>query len=168
MKKAITIIALVVVCVVAVAKNVAAVEISDERKNMIIAHCDAIKEDLKDLQHRDSRARVYLGKHYEIILNKFITSLNVRLVDNNLVNDGLIDNQNAFSKARTNFNIDYIEYQKVLENLVAMDCKKEPAKFYEKLENARLKRGIVSKDAAKMKTLAEEQVNLVEKLKGTL
>ena len=151
-----------------VAMSVKAIELPAEQTEAIITNCDAIKENLKNLQHMDSRARVYLGRHYEIILNKYITPLNVRLVENNLIDDDLINSQTVFSKTRTNFIIDYIEYQKVLENLVSMDCKSEPTKFYERLEEARLKRSIVAKDTAKLKSLTEEQIKLVEALKGTL
>ena len=148
--------------------SVKAIELSDEQEEAIVTHCDTIKENLKNLQHRDSRARVYLGRHYEIILNKFITPLNVRMVENNLIDDDLINSQTIFSKTRTNFIIDYIEYQKVLENLVSMDCKNEPAKFYGKLEEARLKRSVVSKDVVKLRTLAGEQIELVNALEETL
>lgn len=169
MKKKILVLAFVLVAVFLVmTSNTQAVEISDERETAIINKCDSIKETLKKVQHDDSKARVYLGRYYETILNKFITPLNVRLVDNNLSDNNLIDNQNNFVNTRTNFIIDYIEYQKALESLVAMDCKTEPEKFYTKLDSVRLKRKVVSEDAIKLKTLAEEQVNLVNILKGTL
>ena len=168
MKKMVMIVGVVVIGAVFFVAQVKALEISSERKNAIVTRCDIIKDDLKNLQHRDSRARIYLGRYYENILNKFITPLNMRLVENNLVNNDLIGNQDNFAKTRTNFIIDYIEYQKVLENLVATDCKNEPAKFYERLESARLKRGIVSKDVSKLRALAGEQLNLVDVLKGTL
>ena len=168
MRKMVIVVGVFIVGVMLLVARVKAIEISDEQKDVIVARCDAIKNDLKNLQHRDSRARVYLGRYYENILNKFITPLNVRLVENNLADSGLISNQDNFAKTRTNFIIDYIEYQKVLENLVVTDCREEPAKFYERLENARLKRGIVSKDVSKLRALAEEQINLVDALKGAL
>ena len=169
MKKMVMIIgALLVVGILIRPVNVIAEELSDKQEDSIMEHCDTIKENLKSLQHRDSRARVYLGRYYETILNKFITPLNMRLVENNLVDDKLMDNQNNFSKMRTNFIIDYVEYQKALEDLVAADCKNEPNKFYKKIENVRLKRGVVSKDVSKLRNLAGEQMKLVEDLKGTL
>ena len=169
MKKTVMIVgALLMVGILVKPVNVGAAELSDKQKDSIVEHCDTIKENLKSLQHRDSRARVYLGRYYEIILNKFITPLNMRLVENNLVDNKLMDNQNNFSKMRTNFIIDYVEYQKTLEDLVATDCKNEPTKFYERLENVRLKRGVVSKDVSKLRKLAGEQMDLVDALKGTL
>lgn len=159
---------LMAVGLVIVTNSVKAADISDEQKNAIVDRCDSIKDVLKTVQHNDSRTRVYLGRYYETILNKFITPLNVRLVENNLSNNDLIDNQNNFANARTNFIIDYIEYQKVLENLVAIDCKVEPVRFYEKLEEARFKRSVVSEDVNKLAELANDQVNLVVALRGKL
>ena len=77
-------------------------------------------------------------------------------------------NFQSFFYRHTNFIIDYVEYQKTLEDLVATDCKNEPTKFYERLENVRLKRGVVSKDVSKLRKLAGEQMDLVDALKGTL
>lgn len=148
--------------------NVWATEITTERKNAIIDNCENIKAMLVNLQHEDSRVRVYLGRYYETIISKFITPLNVRLVENNLSSSGLIDNQNDFAKVRADFMIDYIEYQKGLEELVATNCKDEPEVFYEKLEKVRDKRKIVAKDATKIRSLASKQIDLVLKLKESL
>ena len=90
------------------------------------------------MQKNDARTRVHLGGRYETILTKFMTPLNVRLLENNLSNVELVENQNDFAGAKTLFNNDYINYQQDLEELVSMDCKKEPAAFYEKLDKAYL------------------------------
>ena len=130
--------------------------------------CDAIHEELKVLQRNDSRARVYLGRYYETILNRFITPLNVRLVENNLSSTNFINNQNDFNKTRTNFMIDYVEYQKGLEDLVATNCKESPGQFYEKLVSVRAKRAVVADDTVKLKKLASEHSELVKGLKVKL
>ncbi len=142
--------------------------ISETQKTSIIERCDTVKENLKSVQHQDSRTRVYLGRYYETILSKYITPLNVRLVENNLFDKNLMDNQDSFSKTRDGFIIDYIEYQKGLEDLVAMDCKTEPEVFYEKLVKIREKRKIVATDVANLKKLSTSQVELVKKLKEKL
>ena len=162
------IIAVFCIFMATVPTNVWATEITTERKNAIIDNCENIKAMLVNLQHEDSRVRVYLGRYYETIISKFITPLNVRLVENNLSSSGLIDNQNDFAKVRADFMIDYIEYQKGLEELVATNCKDEPEVFYEKLEKVRDKRKIVAKDATKIRSLASKQIDLVLKLKESL
>ena len=162
------IIAVFCIFMATVPTNVWATEITTERKNAIIDNCENIKAMLVNLQHEDSRVRVYLGRYYETIISKFITPLNVRLVENNLSSSGLIDNQNDFAKVRADFMIDYIEYQKGLEELVATNCENEPEAFYEKLEKVRDKRKIVAKDATKIRSLASKQIDLVLKLKESL
>lgn len=138
--------------------------ITAEQKTVIVDHCDAMKDSLKSLQRTDSRARVYLGRYYETILTNFITPLNIRLVENNVSDSKLLDNQTNFATRRTDFNNDYISYQQSLEELVNVDCKVEPEKFYEKLVTTREKRKIVKKDVTKMRELTDEQKKLVEAL----
>ena len=127
--------------------------------------CDVIREDFKALQRADSRTRVYLGRYYEIVLNKFITPLNVRLVENNLSSTSFINNQNDFNKMRSSFMIDYVEYQKKLEELITIDCRAEPEKFYRVLVEARAKRAVVEDDTEKLRAQATIHENLVKALK---
>ena len=140
--------------------------IGPDQSAAIAEHCDMIKDDLKKVQKEDARARVYLGGYYETILTKFVTPLNVRLVENNLSSAGLVENQNNFAGAKTLFSNDYITYQQGLEELVGMDCKQEPEKFYDKLTTVRQKRKIMVQDVLKMRNLISEHVRLVEGLKG--
>ncbi len=142
--------------------------ITEEQKNTILNHCDTIKDNLRKVQREDSRARVYLGRYYETILSKFITPLNLRLVENNMSDVKLIDNQTNFAARRTGFVNDYISYQQALEEVVNIDCKAEPVKFYEKLKVAQERRKNVNKDVTKMRALTDEQVNLVKSLKASL
>ncbi|MBQ6409966.1 hypothetical protein IJI18_01760 [Candidatus Saccharibacteria bacterium] len=140
--------------------------LSDMQINTIIDHCDTIKDSLKSLQRADSRTRVYLGRYYETILTNFITPLNLRLVENNISNTALLENQTNFANKRSSFVSDFIIYQQALEELVNINCKSEPARFYEKLLVAREKRKIVNKDVTKLKAMTDEQVKLVETLKN--
>lgn len=156
------------IVLVASVTTVPVLAISEVQEIAIVNHCESIINSLKTVQRNDSRARVYLGRYYENILNKFITPLNVRLVENNLSNADLISNQNDFAKTRTNFMIDYVEYQKDLEDLVATNCKESPEVFYEKLVKTREKRGLVAKDAAKLRKLALEQVEDLKVLEAKL
>ena len=140
--------------------------LTDEQRSTIIDHCDAMKDNIKSLQRVDSRTRVYLGRYYETILTNFITPLNLRLVENNISNPALLENQTNFANKRTSFVNDFIVYQQALEELVHVNCKSEPDKFYEKLLVARDKRKLVNKDVTKLRALTDEQVKLVEALKN--
>lgn len=144
------------------------VTLTDSQKNSIVQNCDVIHEQLVNLQHMDSRTRVYLGRYYETILTDYVTPLNVWLVANSMANAGLIDNQNSFTTTRGKFVSDYIVYQKELEALVGMDCKVDATKFYDKLVMVRKAREVVEKDTTEMRKLMDEQMELVEKLKESL
>ena len=142
--------------------------VSEGQKTAISENCDKIKETLRTVQHQDSRTRVYLGRHYETVLSKYITPLNVRLVENTMINSGLMDNQDSFSRTRNSFIIDFIEYQKGLEDLVATDCKTEPENFYNKLVKVRERRNVVESDTVVLKELIMTQLNLVKGLREQL
>lgn len=142
--------------------------ITEEQRATIIDHCDTIKYSLGSLQRTDSRARVYLGRYYETILTSFITPLNLRLVENNISNTALIENQTNFAARRTRFVNDYISYQQSLEELVNVNCKTEPEKFYEKLLGVREKRKVVNRDVTRLREMTGTQMKLVEELRNGL
>ena len=146
------------------ASNVMA--ITEAQNTSITKNCDTIKDDLKKIQKEDARVRVYLGGYYETILSKFITPLNVRLVENNLSSAGLVENQNKFAEAKKTFVNDFVVYQQGLEELVGIDCKQKPEEFYDKLELVRQKRKVMVQDTLKIRNLASEHARLVEGLKG--
>ena len=145
-----------------------AVAITEAQSTAVKDNCSSIKEDLKSLQKADSRVRIYLGGYYETILAKFITPLNVRLVENNLSNASLVENQNNFAGGKMVFANDFVNYQQELELLINIDCKKEPESFYEKLKVVREKRKTMVQDVAKMRVLISTHVKLVKDLEGSL
>lgn len=138
--------------------------ISESKKEAISKNCSTIVENLKELQHEDSKTRVYLGKYYEVLQLRFITPFNVRLSENTLSNDSFVNNQNDFNKGRENFMIDFIEYQKMLERLIAADCKNRPAEFYDVLVKTRELRKIVESDTKSIYKLANDHLDLVKKI----
>ena len=147
---------------------VSAVAINGNQRAAIVDHCDEMHENLKTVQKKDRQTRVYLGRLYETILNKFLTPLNVRLVENNLSDAGLIENQSKFAEKKSAFTNDYVSYQQALEEAILADCKNEPEKFYDDLVMARAKRKVVSQDVASLRKLVTEQISLVGKLKERL
>ena len=142
--------------------------ISEKQEKVIVTNCDSIKTQLKNVQKDDARTRVHLGGRYEAILTRFMTPLNIRLLENNISNTDLVENQNSFSETRELFTSDYVNYQQVLEKLVSLDCKKEPTIFYENLEKARQKRKIVEQDVVKLRSLISKHVKLVSGLRSKL
>ena len=143
-------------------------KISEAGKQAIKERCDIIRDNLKSVQKTDSRTRVYLGAHYETILTKFVVPLNVRLVENGLSNAELVENQNGLTEARKLFADDFVNYQQGLEELVGMDCKTEPEKFYEQLEKVRSRRKTVEQDTLKIRNLVSKHLKLAGDLRGKL
>ena len=157
---------LLLICLVGAVPAVSA--LSKTQEAGISDHCETIRENLKTIQKSDARARVYLGGRRETIMNRYVTPLNVRLVENSMSTTSLIESQNTLTSNKSKFTNDYVEYQQKLEELVAMDCKSDPAGFYEKLKVVRDERKKVEKDVQKMKTALSEYVELVGKLKEKL
>ena len=151
-------------CPIAVSATSDAKTISEAKKESITKNCSSIVEKLKELQHEDSKIRLYLGRYYEIIQLRFITPFNVRLSENTLSDDSFVKNQNDFSKGRNNFMIDFIEYQKELERLISADCKNRPAEFYDILVRTRELRKIVESDTKYIQGLMTEHLGLVKKI----
>lgn len=162
------IMAYLTICLVSFCLVIPANAISDVQVAGIKDHCETIRENLRTVQKNDSRTRVFLGAHYETILSKFITPLNVKLVENSMSVTGLVDNQNKIAENKIVFSNDFISYQKHLEELIAIDCKSEPEKFYEKLEKVRQKRATMEQDVLKLRSLISEHVKQVNDLKEKL
>ena len=158
MKKFFVVFAVMVLSLVSV--NVFA----EGEKKISATNCASVKEKLVDLQHADSRTRVYLGRYYEIILNQFIVPLNMRLVENNISEPSLVENQGQFKATRQDFINDYITYQKELEGLVAVNCEENPMEFYAKLKVTRAKRQTMVQDITKLRALMKRHVEVVTKL----
>lgn len=141
-------------------------EVSESVQAGIRENCTVIKENLAKVQKADARARVYLGRYYETVLTKFVTPLNLRLVENNLSAADLVGNQTKMADARTLFINDYVNYQKELESLVAMNCEEKAVEFYQQLVKVRQKRKIVEQDVLKVRNLISEHVKLAGELRG--
>ncbi|MBR3256618.1 hypothetical protein IKG10_03075 [Candidatus Saccharibacteria bacterium] len=145
-----------------------ATAISDAQETIIIKRCDDIKTELRLIQREDAKSRVHLGAYYDQIMSNFVTPLNVKLVENNLSNAGFIDNQNDLAKTKSTFANDFTKYQQMLEELVAIDCKNEPEKFYDKLVDVRQRRKTMEQDVLKMRRLISEHIGLVEKVRSKI
>ena len=142
--------------------------ISKTQETAISDHCDAIREDLRNVQRADARARVYVGSRYETILSKFVMPLNVWLVEKDMSRADLIESQNKISETRGKFVNEYVDYQQGLEQLVAMDCKSQPTEFYDKLIRVRQKRKKVEHHMQKMDKAFGEYKERVVKLKEAI
>ena len=100
-------------------------------------NCSSIKSSLKKLQVSDAKIRSLLGANYQTMLNSYITPFNLRLVKNNQNLGGLSDLQSNFVLQKNDFNSFYITYSQQFENLLSIDCQKNPDDFYNQLITTR-------------------------------
>lgn len=142
--------------------------LSDTQKSTIVKNCEDIKTELRLVQRQDAKSRVHLGTYYDKIMTNFVTPLNVKLVENNLSNANFIDNQNSLAKTKAAFANDFTKYQQMLEELVALDCKTDPEKFYNELLDVRQRRKTMEQDILTMRRLISEHIGLVEKVRSKL
>ncbi len=131
---------------------------------LIAANCSKIQEDLREVQKSDAKARLYLGRHYETIITKYVKALNVKLVENNMPNTALLENQTNLTAEKMRFASNFVEYQKGLEELAGVDCRTEPEGFYVKLQAVREMRATVRADVESMDALILRHKQLVKEL----
>ncbi|MBR6166729.1 hypothetical protein IKQ65_03850 [Candidatus Saccharibacteria bacterium] len=150
---------LIVFCAVltaAMPTNLFAVELTEEQIGNISSNCSSIKLQLQKVQRMDAKSRVHLGAQFEAIANSLMMNLNLRLVKNNRANGDIASQQAEFSNVRERFKKDYIEYQKELEELISINCKDDPYRFYEQLEYVRARRDDMGWSITRLREIADE------------
>ena len=160
---------LVAIVLVATAVNPISVKaLSEEQEGLISTNCSSIKLQLKRIQKDDAKNRVHLGAQYESILTNLMMNLNLRLVKNNMANAEIAEQQTQFTSARDQFKKDYVEYSRELEELINIDCKNEPQKFYKKLQKTRDQRSDVDSDIVRLNEIIEQHHESIVKLREEL
>lgn len=153
---------------VAMPSNIFAVELTEEQIGNISSNCSSIKMQLQNVQRIDAKSRVHLGAQYEAIANSLMMNLNLRLVKNNMASGEIAAQQAEFSSVRERFKKDYIEYQKELESLIAINCKDDPYRFYEQLEYVRARRDDMGWSISRLREIADEHRQSVQNLREEL
>ena len=136
--------------------NVSAVnhrELTESEIGAISQNCASIKIHLQRIQKDDAKNRVYLGSQYETIATNLMLNLNLRLVKNGIANAYLAEQQTTFSSERERFKNDFIGYSQEFDNLLSINCKDEPLKFYRQLELVREKRADIKASMDRLKDI---------------
>lgn len=166
MKKSALVVAIVLV---ATAVNpVSAETLSDEKAGIISTNCASLKFQLKRIQKESAKSRVHLGAQYESIATNLMMNLNLRLVKNNRANADIASQQTTFISERDRFKNDFIGYSQQLEALINIDCKAEPQKFYDQLENTRAKRSDVDASIRRLNEILDHHRDSLNKLREEL
>ena len=124
-------------------------KLNDTEKGNISTGCSSIQTGLKNLQRNDSKIRVLLGTSYQTLLTNFISTLNVRLVNNDFTNL-------------------FVIYSQHLESLISLDCKNQPDNFYYELENVRFLRNKLETSVAKTNNIITSHLQAVDQLRHNL
>lgn len=141
--------------------------LTDLQNGAISQNCASIQSSLKSLQKADSRTRVLLGSTYQTLFTNFITPLNLRLVRHSQPNSDLIEIQSDFTELRTKFSKNFIKYSQSLEQLISIDCKNEPEKFYQTLSQTRKLRAKVQDSVQKIHQLLSRHLSATKTLLTT-
>lgn len=139
-------------------------KLTDDQRGEISMNCSSIKSSLKKLQVSDAKIRSLLGTSYQTMLNSYITPFNLRLVKNNQNLGNLSDLQSNFVLQKNDFNSLYITYSQQLENLLSIDCQKNPDDFYNQLLTTRESRKELNQKVNELTSTAEKYLNEINKI----
>ena len=171
MQKGIRNLAFILAIILIFSPSVAATEhreLSDDEIGAVSQNCASIKVRLQRVQKDDARNRVFLGSQYEMIASKLMLNLNLRLVKNSIASATLADQQTTFTSERDRFKNDFIGYSQEFENLLNINCKNEPEKFYRQLEVVREKRADVDASMQRLKSIVSLHYESVLDLRNNL
>mgnify|MGYP000929896082 CR=1 FL=1 len=136
-------------------------KLTDDQRGEISMSC---KSGLKKLQISDAKIRSLLGANYQTILNSYITPFNLRLVKNNQNLGNLSDLQSNFVLQKNDFNSLYIAYSQQFENLLSIDCQKNPDDFYNQLITTRESRKELNQKVENLTKTAEKYLAEIKKI----
>ena len=139
-------------------------KLTDDQRGEISMSCSSIKSGLKKLQISDAKIRSLLGANYQTILNSYITPFNLRLVKNNQNLGDLSDLQSNFVLQKNDFNSLYIAYSQQFENLLSIDCQKNPDDFYNQLITTRESRKELNQKVEDLTKTAEKYLAEIKKI----
>ena len=126
------------------------IKLTDDQRGEISMNCSSIKSSLKKLQVSDAKIRSLLGANY--------------LVKNNQNLGDLSDLQSNFVLQKNDFNSLYITYSQQFENLLSVDCQKNPDDFYNQLLTTRESRKELNQKVNELTSTAEKYLSEINKI----
>ena len=139
-------------------------KLTDDQRGEISMNCSSIKSSLRKLQVSDAKIRSLLGASYQTMLNSYITPFNLRLVKNNQSLGDLSDLQSNFVLQKNDFNSLYITYSQQFENLLSIDCQKNPDDFYNQLIITRESRKELNQKVEDLTKTAEKYLTEIKQI----
>lgn len=103
-------------------------------------NCIDISANLDRIYANDALVRVNQGRAYDVLTSSLMQPLNARLVLNGSEAGGLVITTNTYQQQVSSFRTSYQQYERLFADLREINCSKQPAVFYEKLQEVRFAR----------------------------
>lgn len=117
---------------------------SDQQLTQIRNRCSEVQATLSRVHSNDALLRVNRGQVYERLSTKLMVPLNSRVALNRLDGSSLLTVTSNYEQHLSDFRLRYQSYEEQLSSTMKIDCKKQPAKFYDSLKLARERRQFVA------------------------
>ena len=144
------------------------IELSEAQKGAISQNCESLKLTLRNLQRVDSRTRSYLGAAYDKMLADYISPLSMRMVANDQLSTSLTGIHSGILNSKEVFAAQFTSYSQSFEELLIIDCKKQPVEFYKQLVATRKKRTMLESTVTGLRSALGNHYTAVEKLRGEM
>lgn len=145
----------------AAAVPVYAVEpIEDSRIDLIRNNCVAAQGAMQRVLASDRVTRINRGRAYEDTL-RLLAAFNSRASLNTYNVSELVEYTSTLETQFTAFKTQYLDYEQKLKSVIDMNCKDQPAEFYNNLQRARAARESIQKSIDNIdKTLTDYRTGL--------
>lgn len=142
--------------------------LSPEHQKKIEQNCVAAQVSMQRTQASDAVARTLRGREYEDI-SKLMTAFNSRVASNRLSIPGLSENLATLSRiSKNDFFNNYTAYANAIDAAIKLDCKNNPAEFYEQVISVRSMRAALKADVDRMAQTIEAYKKSVNEFRATL
>lgn len=142
--------------------------ISNEALANLRTNCGAIKATVNRIHTNDALVRVNIGQDYNAISTRLMAKLNSRLSLNKLDASKLVSITNEFEATRQKFSSNYNAYDTIMSDLDKINCYDDPAKYHQKLVEARVGRQQLASDITVLNKLITSYRDEVLAVKANL
>lgn len=124
--------------------------LSQRHIETIQANCENALVTLRRLHQSDALLRVNQGQLYEYISTRLMARLNSRIALNRLDGAALVAAAARYEETLQQFRDEYQRYEEQLSEVLDMNCRQEPERFYYAITDARQARLLVSEEVKEL------------------
>jgi hypothetical protein len=141
-----------------------AAPMTDEHIARIRANCTDAQAALFQLHASDAGLRVNRGQIYESISTKLMAPFNIRLVLNRIDGASLVTTAAEYERQLQAFRNQYQQYDVAMNELLHMNCAKQPVAFYDGVADTRKKRQLTYETTVELQKIIEKYGQEVDAL----